>query len=388
MPLESSGYVPRLVDEVLEDIEDYQRANIDPDLDQQAEEPLGQINGLFAAAIADLDAAILAVWRAAYPESAEGESLDAICALHGVTRLAARPSTVVLTLTGTAATLVPAGRVVTSPTTGVSFTTLDDATIGGGGTITVDAECTVDGPTVANAGTLTQIDTPVAGWASVTNAADAVLGTNKETTAALRIRRKQMLFAAGNATVNAIRDSVLRVDGVTACNVFENVTESTVDGVPPKSIEVVAIGGDAQDVRDAILATKAAGIRAYGTATEDPPQEATDDQGFVHEIKFSRPSNKAIKVNVVVKKDPLTYPSDGDDQIEDALLDLVNALGMGVTVRYAKFFDVIFNIDGVLDVPTLQIGYVGSAFGTSNLTITPREIANLQAADCAVSSSV
>jgi uncharacterized phage protein gp47/JayE len=270
----------------------------------------------------------------------------------------------------------------------VRFVTTEAGTISGGGTVDVEAESEDAGPVVANAGTLTAIQTPVAGWSSVTNADDAVLGADEETDAALRLRRRLMLFANGNATVDAVREAVLRVGGVTTCIVVENATSATVDGVPAHSFETVVIGGDAQDIRDAILATKAAGIKAYGTATEDPPQEATDDQGFVHTVQFSRPTTVQILVNIEVKKDPTLYPTDGDDQITEAVMDLINSLGVGVKVTYTKLFDVIYNIDGVLDVTTLEICFDGDFFGTSNLILEPREIANLQAADCSVSSSV
>lgn len=81
------------------------------------------------------------------------------------------------------------------------------------------------GPISAPANSLTEILTPVAGWASLTNPQAGVTGRDQETDAELRLRRVQSLHLLGAATVEAIRSRLLQeVDGVSSVIVFENVT--------------------------------------------------------------------------------------------------------------------------------------------------------------------
>lgn len=88
----------------------------------------------------------------------------------------AERSTATLTLSGTPGTIVPAGSLIKHNLSGAEFQTVAPATIGGGGSVDVGAESILYDAISANIGTLTVIQTPVAGWASVTNAAAAVLG--------------------------------------------------------------------------------------------------------------------------------------------------------------------------------------------------------------------
>lgn len=81
------------------------------------------------------------------------------------------------------------------------------------------------GPISAPANSLTEILTPIAGWASLTNPQAGITGRNQETDAELRLRRAQSLHLLGAATVEAIRSRLRQeVDGVTSVLVFENVT--------------------------------------------------------------------------------------------------------------------------------------------------------------------
>lgn len=81
------------------------------------------------------------------------------------------------------------------------------------------------GPIPAPVGSLTEILTPIAGWAALTNFKAGNTGRFIETDAELRLRRNLSLKIAGNATVEAIRSKLLQnVPGVTSVTIFENVT--------------------------------------------------------------------------------------------------------------------------------------------------------------------
>lgn len=85
--------------------------------------------------------------------------------------------------------------------------------------------CQDFGPIPCPANSLTEILTPIGGWASINNPKAGVIGRFIETDSELRIRRANSIRLAGNATVEAIRARLLQnVPGVTSALVFENET--------------------------------------------------------------------------------------------------------------------------------------------------------------------
>lgn len=235
------------------------------------------------------------------------------------------------------------------------------------------------GPTVANGGTLNTIVSTVFGWSSIFNPFDAVLGVNAENDSALRVRREAELRGQGNAAVNAVQAAVSRVTGVTQCVVYENDTDSTVGGLPPHSIHVVCSGGEDQDVWNAILASKAAGIQTYGSITGT----ATDSQGVTHSISFDNLAAVPIWIIVDLKTN---VGQDGWDAVNGAT-DVVNALlawavinqtgGVGVYASklYAPIFD---NVSGIQDVTSILIGTSASPSTSTPIAISPSQFAEFE----------
>ncbi len=84
---------------------------------------LGQYNGLVSGALAEVWELAQAGDAAQDPDAAAGAALEQLCALTGTLREGASPSTVTLTLTGTAATSIAAGSRAGSATTTAQFAT-------------------------------------------------------------------------------------------------------------------------------------------------------------------------------------------------------------------------------------------------------------------------
>ena len=205
------------------------------------------------------------------------------------------------------------------------------------GTTTMTA--TVTGPTIANAETLTVIDNPIAGLTSTFNSEDATVGRDIESDADARIRRNTRLQISIAGPVEAIRNNILNLNEVTGSDqledvrVFENTTLA-VDGrgIPGKAFEAFVFQSGAlttrqQDIIDAIGRAKPAGIEAHG----DVSGTYTDSQGFDHTIKFSRPTEVDIylELDLTVTSD---YPTDGDTQVENAVVLWGDGLGTGQDV--------------------------------------------------------
>ncbi len=428
----AAGFVVKPLLTIKAELEADLRSAFGADVNLDPREPLGQLVGVLAERFSETWDLAEAVYRSSDPDGAAGDALDAVAAITGALRAPATKSTTTAVLAGTAATIVPAGSSASAPSTGARFglrslTTLaavsawvastayavvgtrrtnggeiyevitggvaggsvgptgqgSDITDGtvhwrwvGTGAAAADGifDAVATGPKQALTGALSQIETPVSGWTSVKNITDAFLGTDLETDAALRLRREQSLRAIGSAALDAIRSDVLAVSGVTACTVFEN-TSSVTDGngVPAKAIEVLVSGGTDQAIRNAIWASRAAGIETHGTTSGS----ITDSEGTTHTIEFSRPSDQLVYLDVSFKIDTAIFPANGDAQVTAILAARTFAAGESVVSWQLKK---LITVSGVIDVTLLKVGLSAWPTIETTLVITSRQLAKLDSA--------
>lgn len=248
----------------------------------------------------------------------------------------------------------------------------------------VNATAEVTGPMLANAGTLTVIETPVAGLARTINYSDANLGQNLETDEELRARRAATLQVAGAGTVEAIRSRLLALTGVTTAIVFENQDMVTdISGRPPKSFEAMVDGGDDQDIADTIWAAKPAGIATHGTETET----VMDSQGFNQTIKFSRPTQKPVYVELDLIINSF-FPVNGIAAAKQAIVAKGNQFGIGEEmVTIPTLLSAIATIPGIRDA-VIRVGFAPSPVSDANLAIAANEVATFDTGNVVVATSV
>ena len=204
------------------------------------------------------------------------------------------------------------------------------------------------GEVQALAGTLTVIETPVSGWTSVTNALDADIGSAVETDQELKLRRLQEIAIAGKATIEAIRSALLAITDVTVVVVFENNSAlEDSEGRPPHSVDIVVENGDDTEIGEKIFDVVAAGIETIGSITE----VITDSQGFAHNIRFSRPDNINIWVEIDLTVDSDIFPVDGDEQVRDLIVAFGDSIGIGNDVIvFIQLICSFGTVPGILDV--------------------------------------
>ena len=445
--VQSTGFVIKTVQDILDDIEAGEKEAFGSVINVSADSVFGQLNGVIAGAIAEAWELAEAVYSAQYPNSANDASLDNVCAITGVGREEATQSTVELTLTGTAGTFLFAGRVVAHSVNEERYATDADVTIAvagnwipsyafysiglfvtnngniyictgtgttassggpsgegtgivdgtvtwdfvgnGTGYVQVDATAEEYGPQVANARSLTEIETPVSGWESVINLLDADVGSDLETDADLRQRREEQLAVQGAATLNAIKADLLNVDGVLSVTMFENIQDVTdSDGRPAHSIEAVVLTttGDTPDatidqaVADQLFESKAGGIGTFGFPGRVVTKTVTDDSGNTHTVYWTRVEELEIycDITVTVNTDPAdgpVYPADGDDQVKAAIVAKGNELLAGQEVIYELIKCQAFQVSGVTDITSFTMDTVSPPTGTSNITVTDRQVA-------------
>ena len=239
-----------------------------------------------------------------------------------------------------------------------------------------EIESVETGPVLGYADTITTIITQVDNWKTCTNPKQVTLGSNAETDAALRIRRNNSLAIVGASTVEAIQAKLLEVEDVTYALVIENVTDATVDDIPPHAIECVVENGADADIAEAIWTDKAGGIQTYGHSTEKVTVVVTDSQGFTHDINFTRVKEIDMDVNVnYTKYDEESFPTDGEDLIKAAVLATGIALTIGNDVLPERFFGPIFTACAGIATLEVQVKEDGvGAYQTTPFDISNREI--------------
>ena len=338
---------------------------------------IGQFLAIFSEALADQNELVEAVANAFNPQAATGVFLSQIVLFNGLTRKEALYSTVTLELTANAAgSTVPAGSLVSDPLVGDQYATDSVTVIAPSGTETVSATAVEEGPKEAPVGTLTQIDTPIFGWESVTNPSSAVPGRDEETDTELRIRRDVASKKTGIGTVLSIKSALNDIDGVDMVAVEANNTAATVDGVPPQHIRAVVNGGTDPDIAEALWNNVAAGIGYYGNTTE---VYTDSESGDSFTIKFDRPTERLVWIIVNLTKNA-SYPASGNADMKAALVDWFEEnLSLGDDVFHSRLYTPINTIPGHT-VDSLYIGFSDPPTQENDLTIAINEVARTELA--------
>lgn len=369
--LTSTGWVPKTSAVLLAEIEADFRAALGDDVDVSAESVFGPLIAAMVLKLTDLWELAGAVYAARTPSGASGAALDAAAGLcPGIERRAATKGTVTLSVTLNAGITLPSGsRAHVSGEPANAWVTTESVTNSGGSPASVDveAEALDTGRTPANSGTITVIATPVSGWTGVTNAADATPGLDDERDAELRLRREQSLSRNASSPLDAIVAQVAEVSGVTQVRGWENTSSFTDSaGRPPKSIEILVLGGDDEDVARAIFAAKAGGIETVGGEVVI----FTDGYGASRTVFFSRPDSLNMYATIRVEIDPNTYA--GDDAVEDAFLDATDGLRAGEPTRVSDAVTAVCAVEGVIDAYVL-VGTTSAEGFQQRTNYTPGE---------------
>ncbi len=217
-----------------------------------------------------------AVYDGTDPNNATGLQQDNVGAFVGITRQAPSYSTVDLTVTGDAGTVLEAGRLAENADGSAQWQLTETITLTGGSD-SVAARATVRGAVQGLAGQITVIRTPVQGWSTVTNASAATVGNDREQDAAYRERRTSSLQRPGGPTQASLAAAALEVDGVDSVIILSNETalDVVIDGKTVKANSVLPVVGPnplsstAQDaLAQALFNGKAAGIQVGNGAND------------------------------------------------------------------------------------------------------------------------
>ncbi|KAB0489682.1 baseplate J/gp47 family protein [Pseudomonas vancouverensis] len=274
-----------------------------------------------------LDETLQQAYNSKDPNKAKRTDLDIVCSLTGTTRSNGSGSSVQLTLTATAGTVIFAGNRFESTVTGSRWTTDQTVTADVSGLAIINATCTVVGPTQADTGTITRIVDVVAGLSAVTNAAPATPGIDAQTDEQLRVTRATAVGRPGNNQIDSMLGEIFSVAGVRRVKVYENDTNSAAVssdnpyGLPAHSIAPVIDGGVDADVAMAIYLKKNPGALLFQAGTPfsvlvTSPKYPSNKKL----IKASRPVYVDAILNITLVNDG-TLPSTIIQEIKDAVVE-------------------------------------------------------------------
>lgn len=247
-------------------------------------------------------------------------------------------------------------------TSGIAFDVSANLNIDDVGTV-VFFEAVEYGSKLLPIGNLDEIETPVFGWNRVINLVDGIVGNDRETDEALRIRREQSILITATHTLPAIKSKVRQLDNVVDVFAMENNTEITdALGTPRQFIWLVVEGGEDLEIATAIYNTVAGGIGTRGNQNITVQDE--DGQNYI--INFDRPTyvDVDIEIEYVRLED---FPNNGEDLIKDALVNRGNQYLINKDLIYSRLYTPINSVQGV-QVDSLIVNSV-----MSNIVTLPNE---------------
>lgn len=233
------------------------------------------------------------------------------------------------------------------------------------------------GPITQEANTITQIQTPVLGWDSITNPFAATPGSNEESDTELRERFRESKYLRASNILEALYSGLISLSNVQEVQIYENDTDTTdSNSIPSHSFMPIVLGGIDSEVANTIWKRKPMGIKSYGNTTVI----IYDSQGFSHDIGFERPVPLPIYININLSTDS-NYPEAGDDLIKTNLISYFNQnFGIGDDVIYSRLYTPINNVPGH-QVNSLTVGTSSNPSGTSNIPVAFNQIASLSTAN-------
>jgi uncharacterized phage protein gp47/JayE len=318
------------------------------------------------------------VYNSAYITRAEGVQLDRLTAFFNTSRNPEQYATAEISITGTPnVTILEGTRFETE--SGIDFALtenmiLDENGEGSGKTVSLTPGIIGN----VSAGAIKVQSEPNADILEVTNIEPAEGGRDVETDIELLARLRASGASSGSGTPDAIVSEVLGVQGVRSASISVNNEPTTVNGLPPHSNAVYVLGGNGQEIANALF-KHYVGLQFFGSHS----YVINDISGNGHEIAFTPAVPITIFSSVTLMTDN-TFAGDGVNQVKDAIVKIIGGttsdgtlyvgLNMGQDVIWSKIQAAVMGVQGINDA-TLTIGTSTETQGIANIAIEMNEVA-------------
>lgn len=359
-------------EEIYEYLKGRMRAIFGDDINLDADTQDGQMVGIVAAAISDVNAQAIAVYNAYNPTTAKGVALDSAVKINGITRQAASHSQVDLRIVGQAGTHIVNGVALDEAEN--KWNLPADVVVPPAGEITVTAIAAEEGDIRAPAGTVNRIGTPTLGWQTVENILAAEPGAPVQTDLELRAQQSKSTALPSVSLWEGIIGSLLTTVGVRRVSGIKNDGDTpTTEGVPGHSIAMIVDGGEVADIAKTIFLKKGEGVGTYGSTS----YSYLDTYGFPNTIRFSRPTVVPAHCKLTISP-AADYLSSAEDEIKARIVAYINSLDIGESVNIARVLASAVKTDaGIVDerfsVEAITLGRSASAQTAASLAIAWNE---------------
>lgn len=333
--------------------------------------PQGQLASSWAAIVSDANAQFVSLINNVNPDTADGVYQDAIARIYFLERSPGVPTNVACQCLGDFGTVIPAGSLA-QDTSGNRYICTDGGTIPISGTVTLNFANLEDGPIACPAGTLTTIYKAVPGWDTINNSADGVLGRLVESRAEFEFRRENSVAVNAKGSKEAIYGAVFSVEDVLDVFVTENVTDVTVNmgatnyPVLPHSVYVAVVGGEGEEIANAIYTKKDLGCNTNGNTTVVVPDTSYTPPYPTYTIKFNRPTPLPIKFAVSIQQST-ALPADIVTLVKSAIIAAFNGadgsarIRIGGLILASKFYTPVNALGPQVSILSIKIGLIAPA---------------------------
>lgn len=360
-----------IVDKLVEDMKQIFGDDIYLEADSQDYQQIS----IFARMIYDSYNLALLAYNNRTPKDAIGIGLDNIVALAGIQRKPATASTVVLTITGVDGTKISNGEV--SDDNGNYWELPDEVIIPSNGIIDVTATSKEKGNVFALPNTITNINTPVYGWLSVTNKQASSAGIDVENDFELRGRFSLSVLGPSSSIFESLQESLAAIPGVTRVRGYENDTSATSTGtvppnvpagIPSHTISFVVEGGNDVDVATELYMKKTPGCGTFGTTTVKL-QSVT---GNILAVNFYRPQYTNVNVKITIKQLD-GYTSDYVDKMQEAVSTYITEMSIAEALYNSVLISVALEAMNSKNYPAYTVTKVecstddGSTWSTNDV---------------------
>lgn len=336
------------------------------------------------------------VLESAQIENADGQALDLLVALVGVFREEAVRATGEVRFyrnnpvpDGDNFT-IPAGTIAQTESLNnpIQVQTTEPALLEEGETevfVTVEAREAGVRSNLAPETVVSMVDSP-SGIQEVINDEKISGGRPEESDAELRERAQNALSEGSRATADAITSAINRLPGTESAKVYPNYEHDFGDD---PGFEVLVNGGEDEDIAQTILDNKAAGDHTYHGNISDNgvTVDVSISTGEQYIIGFSRPDILEIEAEITLETKN-TFA--GENEVRNAIVDYIGGvntegqnisgdLGIGDDVIEGEVEFAIRTIEGVYDVPHLDVDENNNNVTTTNHTINNNQLAVIQA---------
>lgn len=342
-------------------------------LNYQLTTPQGQIASSNAAIISNTYATFQYYTQQVDPAYSTGRMQDGIGRIYFLERDPAEPTSLQISCLGGATTPIPVGLLIVDGSNNL-YACTQGGTIPALGSIVLQFDCTIPGPTPVPAANGVSIYQGVNGLDAVT-VVSGVVGRDVESRAAFEARRADSVAGNSFGPIGAIIGAVAKVPNVLDYFGYNNNTANPVTlfgvTIPANAIYLSVAGGTTAAVAQAILSKKGAGAPMSGTTTvtayDNNPLYAAP---IPYQITFTIPTPLQLLWKVQLVNSPL-IPSDAATQVQAALIAAATGQSdiipppprarIGTTVYAAQYTAAINALGAWAQVASILVGSTNTA---------------------------